>query len=185
MKMVLTGIMLYSGCFGCLVVRAAEFEGAVAGDQVFCFFTGTASANGVLEQAKGPELATYGLFYGRFNSPLDISGAEVSVASSRSGMATGDFRACYGYKRLLVSKGPVLVSVDVGIGVSIFSTDIANQGSRFNFTEYIGASVYHPIDSSLLLTANIRLDHISNAGIVKPNTGVETTSVFIGVTSVY
>jgi lipid A 3-O-deacylase len=74
--------------------------------------------------------------------------------------------------------------VEGGAGVSVTDIDYDLSG-RFQFNLQGGAGVNHFLTDRTALTAQYRWLHFSNAGIEKPNYGVNTQMFLIGVTWFY
>ena len=71
--------------------------------------------------------------------------------------------------------------VDIGGGVT--STDIRNPdlSTPFEFNLQLGGGTHYFLRENLALTVQYRFIHLSNAGISSPNLGVNTSTIFAGV----
>lgn len=78
-----------------------------------------------------------------------------------------------------------LIRPYLGVGGGLFYTWFPLLDSRFNFVLYgsAGADVF--LTKRLALEASLRLHHISNGGIRKPNVGINTELVSIGLAWYY
>ena len=84
---------------------------------------------------------------------------------------------------LRYDRGQALVPfVEGGEGV-LYSNLLGERlGSRFQFSSQAGAGLHWFLDKNLALTAAYRLRHISNGGITRVNSGLNTDFYMIGVT---
>jgi hypothetical protein len=60
-----------------------------------------------------------------------------------------------------------------GVGLVYMTQHVHEQGTQFNFNEYIGAGFHYFFKKNLALTAEYRYRHLSNCDTGKPNSGVE------------
>ncbi|MGH7409053.1 MAG: acyloxyacyl hydrolase [Candidatus Methylomirabilales bacterium] len=68
-----------------------------------------------------------------------------------------------------------------GVGL-IASTDrLEGQGSSFNFTSQGGAGFQYFVTREWAFTGAYRFSHLSNAGIARPNRGLNVNTFFIGL----
>jgi hypothetical protein len=84
---------------------------------------------------------------------------------------------------LRYDRGQALVPfVEGGEGV-LYSNLLGERlGSRFQFSSQAGGGLHWFIDKNLAMTAAYRLRHISNGGITRQNSGLNTDFYMIGVT---
>ncbi|MDD4879650.1 MAG: acyloxyacyl hydrolase [Candidatus Omnitrophica bacterium] len=75
--------------------------------------------------------------------------------------------------------------IEGGTGGIYISERTRDQGSHANFVDHAGAGVYYFIKDNIALNAGYRYRHISNLGIKKPNSGIDTNSVIAGVSLFY
>jgi opacity protein-like surface antigen len=54
------------------------------------------------------------------------------------------------------------------------------QGTQFNFNEYVGFGVHYFLKKNLALTLEYRYRHISTAGLDEPNKGINTNFTLCG-----
>jgi len=84
---------------------------------------------------------------------------------------------------LRYDRGQALVPFVEG-GEGLLYTDLRGErlGSRFQFSSQAGAGLHWLLDENLAVTAAYRLRHISDAGITRQNSGLNTDFYMIGVT---
>ena len=70
--------------------------------------------------------------------------------------------------------------IDLGGGVLFTNTQVPPGSSRINFTPS-GAIGMHYLAGKLTWTADLRFMHISNAGLVTPNPGLNTVELRLGL----
>jgi len=68
-----------------------------------------------------------------------------------------------------------------GAGLMVSTDRMAGMGSSFNFTPQGGGGFHYFLSREWAFTAAYRFWHASNAGIAKPNRGVNVNAVFVGV----
>ena len=84
---------------------------------------------------------------------------------------------------LRYDRGQALVPfVEGGEGLLYSSLLGERLGSRFQFSSQAGGGLHWFLDENLALTAAYRLRHISNGGITRVNSGLNTDFYMIGVT---
>ncbi|MGD0949290.1 MAG: acyloxyacyl hydrolase [Candidatus Binatia bacterium] len=84
---------------------------------------------------------------------------------------------------LRYDRGQALVPFVEG-GEGVLYSDLLRErlGSRFQFSSQAGGGLHWFLDKNLAVTAAYRLRHISNGGITRVNTGLNTDFYLIGVT---
>ncbi|MBP7216865.1 MAG: acyloxyacyl hydrolase, partial [Candidatus Omnitrophica bacterium] len=55
------------------------------------------------------------------------------------------------------------------------------QGTQFNFIEYGGGGLHYFFSDGWAATIEGRFRHLSNSGIEKPNSGINTTFILAGI----
>jgi hypothetical protein len=71
--------------------------------------------------------------------------------------------------------------LEIGSGVLFTNTDVPANTSRVNFASH-GAFGFHFFNNGhRAITASIRYEHISNAGLTSPNPGINTVQFLVGV----
>ena len=69
-----------------------------------------------------------------------------------------------------------------GAGMTYISLHTHEQGTQFNFIEYGGLGAHYYFTKDTAFTLEGRFRHLSNAGIGKPNTGINSIFVVSGIT---
>jgi len=77
--------------------------------------------------------------------------------------------------------GRLVPYVDGTLGAVYLNVHRDIQGTRFNFIETVGAGVRYFVTDGLALGAGFRYRHLSNADIRKPNHGLDTGFVVVGL----
>ncbi len=72
-----------------------------------------------------------------------------------------------------------------GVGLVYITQHTIEQGSQFNFNEYTGLGMHYFFKKNLALTIEYRYRHLSNAGIEKPNSGINTSYGICGVSYLF
>jgi len=71
---------------------------------------------------------------------------------------------------------------DLGMGILHWNLRLpGNLETQFNFTLQTGPGLHYFATDHLAITGQVRLHHISNAGIESPNNGVNSTVYLLGV----
>jgi hypothetical protein len=77
--------------------------------------------------------------------------------------------------------GPFRPYFEAGIGLIFTDFKLQSQGSRLNFNPQLGLGTDLVILENLELYTSIRIHHISNAGMLKDNRGVNALMFIVGV----
>ncbi len=126
----------------------------------------------ILTDPAGP-----GILKGRFEYAVDA--VPVFLVVQRTGTAYGIGLDPFALKWNFVPRHNVMPYIDIG-GGTLFSNDKVPPGtSHVNFTTS-GAIGAHFLRSKYNWSVELRFMHISNAGLVRPNPGINTLQVRIG-----
>lgn len=71
--------------------------------------------------------------------------------------------------------------IKAGIGIVYMTQHTRQQGTQFNFNEYVGLGAHCFIRDNIGLTLECRYRHLSNADIKKPNRGIDTYYGLVGI----
>jgi hypothetical protein len=72
--------------------------------------------------------------------------------------------------------------LDLGMGILHWNLNLPTiLETRFNFTLQTGPGLHYFATDHLAITGQVRLHHISNAGIESPNIGVNSSVYLLGV----
>lgn len=72
-----------------------------------------------------------------------------------------------------------------GVGIVYISQHTVEQGTQFNFNEYIGLGAHYYFKKNVALTVEYRYRHLSNAGIDNPNSGINTNYGICGISYLF
>lgn len=111
--------------------------------------------------------------------------AELTAGSSVYGTHDGHFMASANLLALyyldFMANSVVRPYIEGGMGGIYTAFQVYNQGSHWNFNPVAGLGVeWFPSDYGPTVFSSIRLSHYSNAGLVTPNTGVNSLSMQLG-----
>lgn len=81
-----------------------------------------------------------------------------------------------------VRRGRLIPYVEAGVGVLILDFDLDKQSDGLNFVSQAGLGVRYVLSERSELILGWRLNHISNAGLDDPNTGLDSSLFLLGVT---
>ncbi|HEY8715191.1 MAG TPA: acyloxyacyl hydrolase [Candidatus Acidoferrum sp.] len=126
----------------------------------------------ILTDPHGP-----GFLRGRFEYAVDV--VPLFVVTQRNGAAYGFGLNPLALKWNFSSSGRVVPYAEIGGGTLFTNIKTPPDTSRVNFTTS-GALGAHFLRSRHNLSAEIRFMHISNAGLSRPNPGINTIQVRLG-----
>lgn len=72
-----------------------------------------------------------------------------------------------------------------GLGLIYITQHTREQGTQFNFNEYLGAGLHYFFKKNIAFTVEYRYRHISNADIDKPNSGIDTHFGIAGISYIF
>lgn len=144
-------------------------NGSQSGDGVFNI---GARYGWILTDPHGP-----GFLRGRFEYAVDV--VPVFLVTQRTGTAYGFGVNPFALKWNFATHGSVVPYLDIGGGTLFTNVKVPENTSHVNFTTS-GALGAHFLRSKYNLSAEIRFMHISNAGISRPNPGINTIQVRLG-----
>jgi lipid A 3-O-deacylase len=119
-----------------------------------------------------------GLLRGRFEYAVDA--VPVFLVFQRTDTAYGAAVNPFALIWNLDTQGRVLPYIELGGGVLFTSTQVPEGTSRVNFTT-AGAVGAHILTKKVTWSADIRFEHISNAGLKPLNPGINTAQLRLGV----
>ncbi len=109
--------------------------------------------------------------------------SELIVSSITNGTDTVEAGVNPLFFSLTYDRGQRLVPFIEG-GEGLLYTDLRGErlGGRFQFSSQAGVGLHWFVSENMALTAAYRLRHISDAGITRQNSGLNTDSFLLGVT---
>lgn len=120
------------------------------------------------------------LRYAHFSTHRTASGFELCVGNNLTQDDTLGISAVYAYRRNFLARGSTAVGYDLAFGGGYFTEYVGNQSSKANFTEQIGLTLSLATGPSSAFNVEYRFCHFSNAGLKKPNPGINTSTFSIG-----
>lgn len=145
-------------------------NGSQSGDGVFNI---GARYGWILTDAQGP-----GFLRGRFEYAVDV--VPVFVVMQTTNTAYGLGVNPFALKWNFAAHGSVVPYVDIGGGTLFTNVKVPEGTSHVNFTTS-GALGIHFLHGKYNWSADVRYMHISNAGISRPNPGINTIQVRLGL----
>jgi lipid A 3-O-deacylase len=145
-------------------------NGSQSGDGVFNV---GARYGWILTDAHGPSFLR-----GRFEYAVDV--VPLFVVAQSTNTAYGFGVNPFVLKWNFASHGSAVAYVDIGGGTLFTNVKVPEGTSHVNFTTS-GALGVHFLRSTCNWSAEVRFMHISNAGISRPNPGVNTIQVRLGL----
>ncbi len=118
-----------------------------------------------------------GFLRGRFEYAVDV--VPIFVVVQRTNTAYGFGVNPFALKWNFATHGSVAPYVDLGGGTLFTNTKVPENTSHVNFTTS-GALGAHFLRSKYNWSLEVRYMHISNAGISRPNPGINTIQVRLG-----
>jgi lipid A 3-O-deacylase len=145
-------------------------NGSQSGDGVFNI---GARYGWILTDAHGP-----GFLRGRFEYAVDI--VPLFLVMQTSNTAYGFGVNPFALKWNFAAHGSVVPYADIGGGTLFTNVKVPEGTSHVNFTTS-GALGVHFVRGKYNWSAEVRYMHISNAGISRPNPGINTIQVRLGL----
>jgi lipid A 3-O-deacylase len=126
----------------------------------------------VITSPKGP-----GILKGQLEYALDV--VPVWVITQRTNTAYGGGINPFAFKWIFTTPRKVKPYFEIEGGTLFTNTNVPEGTSQINFTTSGGIGA-HFLGEKHNFTAEVRFQHISNAGMTKPNPGINTIQVRIG-----
>ena len=145
-------------------------NGSQSGDGVFNI---GARYGWILTDAHGP-----GFLRGRFEYAVDI--VPLFLVMQTTNTAYGFGVNPFALKWNFAAHGSAVPYVDIGGGILFTNVKVPEGTSHVNFTTS-GALGVHFLRGNYNWSAEVRYMHISNAGISRPNPGINTVQVRLGL----
>lgn len=123
--------------------------------------------------------------FGKFTSPRNETAYEISGGYHFTGRQNFQFVATIGYRHYFMMQGRSALAYDVGIGGMHLTRHVPEQGSKTNFNEYAGVTFQYALTQDSALTLGYRFTHSSNAGLSKPNGGLNVNEFNVGYMWLY
>lgn len=115
--------------------------------------------------------------YAIFTSDRSQTSFALAIDKLHSSTADFLFTGTIGYRKYFLTQGRVSLAYDLDCGLAYFSSKVASQGTKINFTEQIGLLAQYSIEDDAALALEYRFSHISNANIKRPNSGINSNTV--------
>jgi lipid A 3-O-deacylase len=145
-------------------------NGSQSGDGIFNF---GARYGWILTDAHGP-----GLLRGRFEYAVDV--VPVFVVAQKTDTAYGFGVDPFALKWMFDTRRGTVPYLELGGGTLFTNVRVPPGTSHVNFTP-TGAAGLHFLRRRYNWSAEVRFMHISNAGLSRPNPGINTIQVRVGI----
>jgi Lipid A 3-O-deacylase (PagL) len=181
-------VLLAGFCLGLAIGAVAQPgpEGAASELQVW-----TGGGHGINGSTSGTGVWNLGLRYGivitapagpgflkgQLEYALDV--IPVWVIAQKTNTAYGGGINPFAFKWILTTPRKVKPYLEIEGGTLFTNTKVPENTSQINFTTS-GAIGMHVLGDKYNWTAEVRFMHISNAGMTKPNPGINTIQVRLG-----
>lgn len=118
--------------------------------------------------------------YEKFVSPRKSLGCELSL-SEQIGSGNNNAGAILGdYRNYFFVHGRFAADYAAGIGVMRMCDKISGQATKSNFCERLSVGLHYATGPNNAVSLEYRFYHASNAGIERPNHGINATTAVIG-----
>ncbi len=152
--------------------------------QEFGIYAGYGQKQGIFGPLGEPfNLDAVRVRYGKVLSPRKAIGIELGISEHElHGEDIFTVSTLAAYRRNFLVRGNTALGWNLGIGLAYFTDHVPEQGKRLNFTEQLGLTLQYATGEQSAFTVDYRFCHTSNAGLKKPNIGINTTLVSVGYT---
>lgn len=118
--------------------------------------------------------------YAKFVSPRKSLGCELSL-SEQIGSGNNNAGAILGdYRNYFFVNGRFAADYAAGIGVMRMRDKVSGQATKSNFCERLSVGLHYATGPNNAVSLEYRFYHASNAGIERPNHGINATTVVVG-----
>ncbi len=126
----------------------------------------------------GIDVAT--LRYARYTSPSTQVGVELfaGLLSTNNGNLAGS--AMTSFRKYFQVRNHYAIGYDLGFGLIHLQDRIEGLATHTNFTEYVGVIWQFSTGGSGAFDIEYRFSHVSNAGIARPNVGINSGNLLVG-----
>lgn len=120
------------------------------------------------------------LEYEKFISQRTSIGGELCLANLTDNVDSNAASMSANYTRYFLLHDKFAIDCKFGLGVMHLQDKIRGQASRNNFDEHLGLGLQYALNSNSNISLDYTFYHASNAGIERPNHGINATVVTIG-----
>lgn len=122
------------------------------------------------------------LRWGRFTSATTEKAYEIGLGSQVKRDESLILSAVTSHRHYFLVRKNVALGYDLAFGVVHSQDSVPGLATRLNFTEQAGIVLQHKVGANSALTLQYRFCHISNAGLKKPNVGINASVLSLGLT---
>ncbi len=122
------------------------------------------------------------LRWGKFSSDRSQKAIELCAGDVIEGNDNLITCATASHRRYFMLRDKTALAWELGIGLAHLEHRVPELGSRLNFTEQAGIIFQRKLSPNTALTFNYRFFHVSNAGLTRPNIGLNSSMVTVGYT---
>ena len=120
------------------------------------------------------------LEFERFMAPRASIGCELSLVSQTNRDNNGAVSLSGTYTRYFLAQGRITADCKLGLGVMHLQDKVRGQATANNFDEHLGLGLQYATSANSAISLEYTLYHASNAGIARPNNGINATIFTIG-----
>lgn len=122
------------------------------------------------------------LRWGEFKSPRNERAFELGIGTMTKGSDHSVISAVGSHRHYFLVRDKLSMGYELGIGLFYLEDKVPELATHMNFTEQAGIVIQRQLRHDTALTLHYRVCHISNAGIKKPNVGLNADALTLGVT---
>ena len=183
MRQMLSGKAAFVVMIALLIVDAAAALPFERGQRDFTVVTGYGENHRFPSAMKTRiKFGQTSLRWGKFTSPTTAKAFEVTYGKQVNGTENQFISAVMSHRHYFVVRKNAALGYELAFGGLCFQQPITGQATRLNFTEQVGLVLQYKAGADSALSLQYRFCHISNAGISKPNVGVNASVLSVGYT---
>lgn len=120
--------------------------------------------------------------WGYFTSPRTAKAFELTLGNLVNSQENQIISAVMCHRRYFVVRKNAALGYDLGFGALHFGHPVSGLATRLNFTEQVGLIFQYKTGANSAIALQYRFCHVSNAGIKRPDVGVNASILSIGYT---
>ena len=118
----------------------------------------------------------------KFISPRTAIGYELSLAGQTNNGDNDGISVFLNHTRYFFVHGRFSADYKLGLGVMQLHDIVRGQATKSNFNEQLGVGIQYATSANSAITLGYTLYHASNAGMERPNHGINATIFAVGLT---